>query len=60
VDINKAVVGKRCVYPLDGAWQFIECGIIMKVNKDDGIISIYNDEKDELLRLASGWVRMEE
>lgn len=55
--ITEVVIGSECIYAVTQAWSIVDCGIIVNVNEEDCYISIYNKDKDELVKLEPKWVR---
>ena len=55
--IDEAIIGSECIYAVTQSWSIVDCGIIVNINENIGLISIYNKEKDELVKVQPRWVR---
>ena len=55
--IDEIVIGSECIYAVTQGWSIVDCGVIVNVNENVGLVSIYNKEKDELIKIRAGWVK---
>lgn len=55
--IDEVIIGSECIYAVTEAWSIVDCGVIVNVNENVGYISVYNKDKDELLKIHPKWVR---
>lgn len=55
--IDEVIIGSECIYAVTQSWSIVDCGVIVNVNENLGLISIYNKEKDELIKIRAGWVK---
>ena len=49
--IDEVIIGSECIYAVTEAWSIVDCGVIVNVNENVGYISVYNKDKDELLKI---------
>ena len=55
--IDEVIIRSECIYAVTEAWSIVDCGVIVNVNENVGYISVYNKDKDELLKIHPKWVR---
>ena len=55
--IDEVIIGSECIYAVTAAWSIVDCGVIVNVNENVGYISVYNKDKNELLKIHPKWVR---
>lgn len=55
--IDEVVIGSECVYAVTQGWSIVDCGTIVNTNESVGCISVYNKDKDELVKIHPKWVK---
>ena len=55
--IDEVIIGSECIYAVTQSWSIVDFGTIVNTNENVGYISIYNKDKDELVKVQPRWVR---